>query len=202
MKDKKATNKAGSTDVDLEYDATTFVGKFNAKAFRKYENRFEELKGVKFDPSYVRHISQNYGGIPKKQWFKTRKGTTLRLGRFLNYLDRQSVEPPLRKSWKGHGDDIRLDWSVDYIIDPLDYFPPNFHPFASLYMGPHHPDEMAEFDLLCFDYSERGVPKIVVWYNDESKFSDEPVTEKVADNFDEFLSMLYEYKETKTPKKK
>ena len=196
MKDKKEVKKSSSPDVDLEYDPTTFVGEFNPTAFIDYEKRFEELNGVKLDPSYVRHISQNYGGIPKKQCFKTRKGTTLRLGRFLNYLDRESVEPPIRKSWNGHGDDIRLDWSVHRIIDPLDYFPPHLHPFASLYMGPHHPDEMVEFDLLCFDYSKSGRPKIVVWYHDESKFSDKPVKEKVADTFDEFLSMLYEYKET------
>jgi hypothetical protein len=59
-------------------------------------------------------------------------------------------------------------------------------PFAVLFAG----------DMLCFDYENvdsetGGRPHVVVWFHEESE-EDAPVTQLVADNFDEFLSVLHE----------
>mgnify|MGYP002624264043 CR=1 FL=1 len=55
-------------------------------------------------------------------------------------------------------------------------------PFADLFAG----------DMLCFDFSKPGRPKIVVWLHEKSPPDEPPETEFVAENFDEFLAMLYE----------
>jgi len=194
-------------ELDLGYDPMTFVGPLDVRLLREFfRARDMEYPHIKPDRSYIAHLSRHHGGIPRKQCFETAKGTRQRLGRFLNYTDQASLEPPLRKSWQGDWD-FRLDWSVPYLfgsgaLDTL--MDVHFIPFASLYVGPHHPDEMCDFDMVCFDYRDetRRRPAIVVWYRDkaiETKWhkpsQDDAVAEDVAENFDEFLKLLHECEE-------
>ena len=91
-------------------------------------------------------------------------------------------------------------------------------PFASLYFGSHHPDEMdlsrANVDLLCFYYNRNEEkPNIVVWKGEKAveesirieelleveDLSEEEYyqsinysffLEEVCDNFDKFIELL------------
>ncbi len=53
-------------------------------------------------------------------------------------------------------------------------------PFAVLFAG----------DLLCLDYRESETPSVCVWFHEESEEWN-PVTEKVADSFSEFMDMPF-----------
>ena len=53
-------------------------------------------------------------------------------------------------------------------------------PFAVLFAG----------DLLCLDYREAETPSVCVWFHEESEEWN-PVTEKVAESFSEFMDMLF-----------
>ena len=57
----------------------------------------------------------------------------------------------------------------------------NIIPIADLFAG----------DLLCLDYRESEEPTVCVWLHEESDEWD-PVTEKVANTYSEFMDMLFE----------
>ena len=197
--------------VNLDYDPTSFAG--------PVDNRVVDfLAGYrhKLDPSYLLHAAQFHGGVPGKQYFDGDDGKTYRIGRFLTLVDRDSeLTAPFKQSWQFPERDIRIDWSVLTLIDEEG---PScrqlFHellPFAALYRGKHHPDDMslreADCDLVCFRYeSKKGRPRVVIWLAHESaaeyhrweKAGCDQVqygyfTVAAAADFDKFLQMLRDH---------
>lgn len=73
---------------------------------------------------------------------------------------------------------IQLDCRL---IDDEDLIGMNVIPIAALFAG----------DFVCLDYREDKNPSIVIWDHEESD-DFEPVTEKIADNINEFFNMLKE----------
>ncbi len=204
-------------EIELEYEPDSFVGPLNLQKLKSIEACLvDELPGRFFDLSYINHISKYHGGIPKKQWFMSAKGTLHRVGRFLNFATEETLTPPFQDSWLHSDQDIRLDWSWDYIqgianiSEGCGVF---LRPFAILYSGPHHPDEMQVkyADLLCFSFKEEGSPRVVVWYNEQALTEHfrckaagldttwdvelSNFTEEVATTFDDFLTLLREHRE-------
>lgn len=199
--------------IDLNYNPDSFVGPFNMEELKKHERSSTvDYPHMKYDASYVTHISKFHGGIPGKQWFRSKSGKKHRLGRFLNFATESSLPEPFQPSWIDSRVDIRWEWSltralaIANIADGCGAF---LVPFAILYSGPHHPDEMdlTHLNLVCFNYRKQGRPRVVVWYNNEAvseffrceeqgldpwtELDYLKFTEDVAENFDEFLMMLY-----------
>jgi hypothetical protein len=100
------------------------------------------------------------------------------LGRFLTLVDEETeLEPPARPSSVNPGRDVRVDWGMLTLIDEEAatarhlFSGEELLPFAALYWGPHHPDEMdlsdGNVNLLAFFYEgERS--SIVIWLADEA----------------------------------
>ena len=153
----------------IEYEPDSFVDGFDPTKAKKFETSLKRggQGHIKFDRKYLDHISKFHGGIPKNKCFRTAEGTEKVVVRFLNFT---RTDHPMGQ----YG--VAATWSL--IEDRLG---PNLMPFAELFAG----------DVLCFDHEHPGRPRVVVWFHEES-MEDEPYTEFVADNFDEFLTTLYE----------
>jgi SMI1-KNR4 cell-wall len=128
----------------------------------------ERMIGLRFSRSYLEFLSNCNGGSPKSRNFDVPNNTKV-IERFLcitkNYRDDARHGPyNVGVVWSQVGD--RLN---DYLI-----------PFAALFGG----------DLLCFDYEGRKEPRIVWWDHEKSDELD-PHTESVANDFSDFLEMLY-----------
>jgi hypothetical protein len=160
--------------VDLGYDPSSLCG----PADRRVAEFIQNYRKRRLDPAYPEHAGRYHGGIPGKQYFDAADGNTYRVGRFLTLVDEDSeLEPPRRPSWSNPGRDIRIDWSMLALIDEEGatarhlFYGEELLPFAALYCGPHHPDEMGlddgNVDLLAFFYeAERS--QVVVWLADEA----------------------------------
>jgi hypothetical protein len=162
--------------VDLGCDPSSLCGPADMRVvgfIQDYHNNSRRL-----DPAYVQHALRFHGGVPGKQYFTAADGKTYRVGRFLTLLDEDSeLEPPVRPSWTNPGRDIRIDWSMLTLIDEEGptarhlFYGEELLPFAALYCGPHHPDQMGlddgNVDLLTFCY-HGGQPRVVVWLADKA----------------------------------
>lgn len=182
-----------SRDVDLNYDSTSFVGPLDPAGIDRFFFAYRDQPHIRPDPAYVRHLGRYHGGIPRKNRFTTATGTERKVGRLLNYATEDSLPPPFRQSWQGGGADVRLDWSVPYLLSSAlaDVLGESLIPFASVYTGAHHPDLMVEWDILCFDYRDPARPRPTVVLLDRGRsWVDAAVTEEVAADFDTFLSTL------------
>ena len=163
-----------SEQPDLKYDKSSYVGAFDESTLRKFE-KWLNRNGYfgwhfRFDDSYVSHLKKHHGGIPKLRCFRTTEGTEKVITRFQHF----ATLPPgslLQDSA------VETSWSLT-----SDRMGDNLMPFAHLFAG----------DMLCFDYSGGGRPSVVVWFHEQSPPDEEPYTEFVAENFDEFLKKLYE----------
>jgi hypothetical protein len=161
---------------DLGYDPASLVGPLDMNRVLASQRAFQDRgMPIVFDPAYIRHLSAYHGGVPKKRCFKTREGYDHVIERFLHFADKKGSPDKLGPYNVDACWGMMIDRINDYLI-----------PFATLFAG----------DILCFDYenvdSETGVrPRVVVWFHEESE-EDAPVTQLVADNFDEFLSVLHE----------
>ena len=205
-------------DVDLAYDPSSLCGPADLRVARF----LEEYRGNKLDPSYLRHVQKWHGGIPGKQYFDAEDGKTYRVGRFLTLVDEKSkLQPPIQPSWKFRERDMRIDWSVLTLIDEEGPSCRNLFggedllPFAALYRGQFHPDDMSltdgDCDLVCFFYTaKKQRPGIVVWHSDQAqkeywrwdealkasgwskkeRVRYEDFTVSAAPHFDAFLEML------------
>jgi len=183
----------------------------------------EEHKN-KLDESFLIFIEKHHGAIPINGIFKSKKGGAYKIGRFLTLVDNTSqiISPTIQSKFNNR--DARIDWSIYTLIDEESTVNRSFIngerliPFASLYLGTNHPDEMdlsdGNTDLLCFFYSyNEKRPKIVVWNGQkalqeslriEEILENEDLTEEeyyqcinyasftdlVAENFDNFLNKL------------
>jgi hypothetical protein len=199
--------------IDLEYDPTSFAGPIDWRVVRFIES----YRKHKFDSSYLDHVEKFHGGIPGKQYFTAVNGATFRVGRFLTLVDEETdLQPPFRQSWEFPERDIRIHWSVLTRIDedgPISrelFAGEVLWPFAALYWGPHHPDEMGTeeggiVDHLCFHYvSDEKRPSVIVSLAQQAqqevfrrelgrrydavRYAD--FTVPVAPHFDAFLELL------------
>jgi len=157
-------------DIDLGYDPASLLGPLDMGRVQELQEYLQDCEmPVAFDLSYIKHLSKFHGGAPKKRCFKTAEGSEHHIECFLNFID--------EKKDKEHGwYNVGVTWTL--IEDRLNDY---LVPFAALFGG----------DFLCFDYQTGGRPSVVVWLHADSS-KDEPVTEFVAPNFDEFLTKLYE----------
>jgi hypothetical protein len=156
---------------DLDYVEDSFVGPFHWQTVTNFEGYLHRCgwTSIVFDESYLKYLAQYHGGCPRKRYFDTSFGTDHVLERFHHFDDALPHESPLRvynvqRAWSDASDRLGL-----YLM-----------PCAELFAG----------DMLCFDHSQPGRPKVVVWFHEQST-EDAPYTEFVADNFDEFLKLLH-----------
>lgn len=167
--------------IDLDYAPNSFVGPLEMGEVRSFEKWWlSSGYAFKLDKSYIKHLSQNHGGKPGKNCFETQSGRERVIERFLNFV---------KDYKKGEWGDYHIEVMRCNIEDRLNEY---LLPFAVLFAG----------DMLCFDYSSGSRPVVVVWMHEESSEKGAPITESVASNFDEFLSLLHYRKAIKQSKKK
>ena len=155
---------------DLRYDPATLLGALDRGEVQKFQEYLQECdQPIIFDPAYLDHLSRHHGGIPKKRCFRSAAGHEFYIERFLNFVDEKTNK---ELGWYN----VEVTWTQ--IEDRLNEY---LIPFALLFSG----------NFLCFNHESDGRPTVVVWLHEESS-EDEPVTEFVANNFDEFLAKLYE----------
>lgn len=171
-----------------------------------------ECAGKELSKDYWATIRASNGGIPKNQWFKTKKGDWERFGRFHNFCSEKSIEGFIQGVGEGGGEDRRLCQQVSSALsgEPVCRRLTVYHvPFGLLYHGRAHPDEVSSSDpdLLCFDLHGDGEPRIVVLRSDDAidvafrydergeliPYSEaQSYCEPVANSFAEFASLLQE----------
>jgi len=205
------------TNITSLFDQESLAGPLDPKALETIE------KSHKLDPSYRDLIHKFHGGIPVKQYLKA-KGRRYRVGRFLTILNRKSELPkPFQPHFDQSDIDCRVARSISFAIgvecatSRALFYGQRLLPFAALYAGEHHPDEMcldrAYVSFLCFDYGTGAArPPVVAWHAHEandaylkwetdgcpSDDTDPEVplinyssfTERIANNFDDFLELL------------
>ncbi|MDM5186415.1 SMI1/KNR4 family protein [Bacillus sp. DX4.1] len=138
--------------------------------------RVEGNLEVKFPSAFCTFIKKNNGAIPITKYI-TYKNNRYVVERFLCILDNRS------ENSKGMYD-IKVVFSQldERMISNGDLTSSEIVPFAALYAG----------DFVCIDYQKNQTsPEICIWYHEDSgEF--EPVTEKIANNMNEFFEMLSE----------
>ncbi len=178
------------------------------------------------DSSYRQLLDRLHGGIPLRQFIK---GHRCRIGRFLTILNsRSKLEGAFQPHFDQSNTDCRVVRSIAAQIDTECatsrglFYGQRLLPFAALYVGEHHPDEMcldrAYVDLLCFDYGTGSLrPPIVVWHAEDAaeayedwlgddcpREEEDPetpavdydnFTKRIADDFDEFLKMVQSHRD-------
>lgn len=161
---------------------------------------------------FLNFCSEHHGQIPKNGYVR---GTKLRIGRFLNLIDAKSKLPgPFLPHFEDSSVDERVMRSIAGIIgfesatSRALHYGERLIPFAALYVGKHHPDEMCldryYVDFLCFDYKKGGIaPSVVLWMSEKANSDfmrfdegeiEEPdykkFTKPIAKSFSEFLELL------------
>ncbi len=151
--------------------------------------------------AYTGFVLQHHGGTPVKNRFKTQNNTERFIGLFLNFLEPQDLHGPITPTWR-YGvaepaqpeNDLRLDYHMTRFSQDDGYFweriGVHLLAFAAIDTDGIPPQDMASFDLLCFDYSNPTQPGIVTWDNRES-WQDHQVTEPVCDSFEALAALLY-----------
>ncbi len=141
-------------------------------------------------------------------------GTRLRIGRFLSLIDQKSKLPG---KFLPHFEDPSVDERVMRSIAGIVRFESatsralhygeRLIPFAALYVGDAHPDEMCldryYVDFLCFDYEKNGEPPVVLWMSEKAnedfiRFDEGEIeepnyrkfTKPIAKSFSELLEKL------------
>lgn len=162
-----------SNDVNLGYDPSSLQGPLDRSRVVAFERYLSDSgQPITFDPAYLDHLARFHGGVPKKRCVRTRQGTELAIGRFLNFVDHKQEKV---MGWYS----VTVTWTQ--IEDRLNEF---MIPFAALAGG----------DFLCFDHEKEGRPRVIAWFHEDST-ADNPATEEVAENFDDLLTKLYECEE-------
>lgn len=155
--------------IDLNYDLNTVVGEFDESVVTVFQQWLHDsdFDKIVFERSYIDHIRMFHGAVPRRKYFKTVKGTSHAITRFLNFLGRNGN--PLLRHYS-----VQCTWS-----DINDRLTPRMMPFAELFAG----------DYLCFEFDGLQRPKVIVWFHERST-EESPYTEVVADTFEQFLELL------------
>lgn len=137
-------------------------------------SRLEESWGVKLPEEYRKSLIEDNGGVPSKKNFKV--GNRLRMiERFLCIKEKNTSD-----DYAYYDINVVITQVEERLASDPDQNGDELIPIADLFAG----------DLLCLDYRESSSPSIVIWLHEES-IEWEPVTEKVADTFSEFIDMLF-----------
>lgn len=191
------------SSIDLFYEPESLlppIGEDDIRAAEIFLSRQFECS-IQFPKSYVEHMLQFHGGVPRKRCFEIPSGERRVICRFINFLDGSRIESPIRATWRGSREsDIRLDYSL-YTMQSCD--PWNLRlsesggrlvhlvPIAALDTAGHDARGMHEFDLLCFDFEQEPEPSVVTW-SFEMSYAEPEWTKFVAPTFADFLKLLHE----------
>lgn len=186
--------------IDLEYEPGSLLPPLPEGRLREFEQRLSDYweKPVRLPAAYAEHVTAFHGGVPGKKCFTMPSARVRAIGRFLNYLEEEDLQPPYEASWRSWtlGPDIRMDYQVDsYFMNEfwnirLNAEDADLLPIAGLDMNGHDCRAMDEYDLLCLDFTRDGEPPVVAWQFDGSWWETGVITEPVAASFAEFLPML------------
>ena len=106
--------------IDLNYDLNTVVGEFDESVVTVFQQWLHDsdFDKIVFERSYIDHIRMFHGAVPRRKYFKTVKGTSHAITRFLNFLGRNGN--PLLRHYS-----VQCTWS-----DINDRLTPRMMPFA------------------------------------------------------------------------
>lgn len=137
---------------------------------------FEKTYRVQLPKEYKEFLNKYNGAKPITNILSVNKREYI-VERFLCLLDKPSED-----EINGWYDLTSVLTQLDCrLIDDEDLIGMNVIPIVALFAG----------DFVCLDYREDKNPSIVIWYHEESD-DFEPVTEKIANNINEFFYMLKE----------
>lgn len=188
----------GHFDLDFREETNISIPSIDMKTIKKFEiflGTYLERE-IKFPAELVSCFLKGHGCIPIKQCFNMRNGDARMICRFCTLLKYDDIPDPEILTWRSSECDIRYEYSLDYLMnsDPyssrLDESRGCLVPFAVIDTAGHNTRAMQEMDLLCLDYEGGHKPSVVTWSFEES-WADPDETIKVADSFNEFLTMLY-----------
>lgn len=192
-------------DEKFDCEPQSVVGPLKISRLRKQEDLCE----AKFDSDFIDYTRRNHGGIPKRQWVTTKKGTVLRVGRFINFGG--PYQKPFQENWLNPPEDLRDNWEIGMVSSDGNFDEgcgEFLMPIALLFSDESHPDGMTTkyLDAICFDFSGNGSPKVVYWNNrlagleysrcenlDLDTFSElnhENFTEPIARDFETFVRSM------------
>ena len=135
----------------------------------------EVARRVKLPDDYKEFIKKENGVIPSKRYFHFRHNEKV-IDRFLAILAISGEKPE-----EVYDIGVVSTQLEGRIVFDEDYVGMQLIPIAALYGG----------DFLCLNYVEDPEhPSICIWYHEES-YELDPAIEFVANNFTEFLAMLY-----------
>lgn len=134
----------------------------------------ERLWRLKLPQDYRRFVAEYHGGIPSKCSFPC-WGHMYMIERFLCILEHVGEHK------YGFLDiDVTLTQIGERLSDDEDLVGEDVIPIAVMFAG----------DYLCMDFREdKENPSICIWFHEESGVFD-PVTEKIANSFTEFIQIL------------
>ena len=118
-------------------------------------------QGFRLDDAYLAHIKQFHGGVPKTKFFG--KGE---IERMLNFADSYSAAGAKCREFNVN---VVRRWMQDRVES-------NVYPLASLPHGVY----------LCFRYSTKRLPRVVMWNNESYEEAYVPV----SDTFSELLDLV------------
>ena len=126
-------------------------------------------------PDEFRSLLMEYnGGIPEKREFQSGNRTRM-IERFLCIKEKGTYE-----DYVWYDINVVITQVEERLASDPHQKGDELIPIAALFAG----------DLLCLDYRASAIPSVCVWLHEESG-EWEPVTEKVADTFSEFMAMLF-----------
>ena len=126
-------------------------------------------------PDEFRSLLMEYnGGIPEKREFQSGKQARM-IERFLCIKEKGTYE-----DYAWYDINVVITQVEERLASDPHQKGDELIPIAALFAG----------DLLCLDYRASAIPSVCVWFHEESG-EWEPVTEKVADTFSEFMAMLF-----------
>lgn len=143
----------------------------NQQLLRKNEEYFR----VKFPEEYVSFICEYNGGIPVKNTI-TFNNHDFAIERFLCILENYQDDDV--NGWYDIG--VIETQIGERLTDNEDLIGAEIIPIAFLFAG----------DFVCLDYRKSAEkPEICIWYHEQSE-PFKPVTNKIAENFEQFINML------------
>lgn len=150
----------------------------NNYSYRPDEERLSKIEktwGVRLPEEIRKSLMKDNGGVPDKRNFQCGKRTRM-IERFLCIKEKNTEE-----NYAWYDINVVLSQVEERIISDPDLVGYEIIPIAALFAG----------DYLCLDYRESDTPSVCVWLHEESE-EWEPVTEKIAESFSDFMDMLFE----------
>lgn len=136
---------------------------------------FEKKALIKFPTSYIELISEDNALYPIESSF--------------DYIHPVSKEPDANGiSFYGFGDEISSSDRITRVLNLSEYGHDKIIIFG----------RSANGDYICFDYRhdpKTNNPKVVLMFHDEYGDDNRMLVCPLADSFEEFVDMLYEYKD-------